>query len=344
MKDRTAIKVGRNDRCPCGSDMKFKKCCGGPNPQAIQNWPTVRKNNLKPITPSMCRRIVRSLNKSEKHFGLRKNPTCTLATTIKQLEWLASVDKAPLIPAAWESNPERTRKAFLRIEQAQRLANALERIRNVPGAPEKVRSVLKEYNRLKSQDEPSQDILFEIEIAGRLAINSLSPAFDEPDIIVGSSSLWNELGIACKRPRKVSTFPRNLADAARQINSSGTPGVIVANLEPLFHRSQVPRADNPKKMKPIVWKSDTIQELDQYADNIANHAMKYVKRDLRRLFEKHQLLLGVIFAGMITGWNHSPAANIWQWRSHTVVNPHVEGSQQIVERLSNLIRGDALAD
>ncbi|MGZ6636455.1 MAG: SEC-C metal-binding domain-containing protein [Solirubrobacteraceae bacterium] len=25
---RQASEVGRNDRCPCGSGMKFKKCCG----------------------------------------------------------------------------------------------------------------------------------------------------------------------------------------------------------------------------------------------------------------------------------------------------------------------------
>jgi SEC-C motif-containing protein len=26
---RTAEKIGRNDPCPCGSEKKFKKCCGG---------------------------------------------------------------------------------------------------------------------------------------------------------------------------------------------------------------------------------------------------------------------------------------------------------------------------
>ena len=25
---RTAVKVGRNDPCPCGSGKKYKKCCG----------------------------------------------------------------------------------------------------------------------------------------------------------------------------------------------------------------------------------------------------------------------------------------------------------------------------
>ncbi|MBT7735007.1 MAG: hypothetical protein HN707_08860, partial [Verrucomicrobia bacterium] len=25
---RTAVKVGRNDPCPCGSGKKHKKCCG----------------------------------------------------------------------------------------------------------------------------------------------------------------------------------------------------------------------------------------------------------------------------------------------------------------------------
>ncbi|MCR1567166.1 SEC-C metal-binding domain-containing protein, partial [Mixta sp.] len=26
--DGTAPQVGRNDRCPCGSEKKYKKCCG----------------------------------------------------------------------------------------------------------------------------------------------------------------------------------------------------------------------------------------------------------------------------------------------------------------------------
>ena len=30
---RESPKVGRNEPCPCGSDKKFKKCCGGVNAQ-----------------------------------------------------------------------------------------------------------------------------------------------------------------------------------------------------------------------------------------------------------------------------------------------------------------------
>src|SRR5438105_524408 len=29
-----AVKVGRNAPCPCGSKMKYKKCCGRPEPQS----------------------------------------------------------------------------------------------------------------------------------------------------------------------------------------------------------------------------------------------------------------------------------------------------------------------
>ena len=29
---RVALKVGRNDPCPCGSGRKFKKCCSQPSP------------------------------------------------------------------------------------------------------------------------------------------------------------------------------------------------------------------------------------------------------------------------------------------------------------------------
>jgi len=25
---KTGLKIGRNDKCPCGSGLKYKKCCG----------------------------------------------------------------------------------------------------------------------------------------------------------------------------------------------------------------------------------------------------------------------------------------------------------------------------
>ena len=28
-EQRTRVKVGRNEPCPCGSGKKYKKCCGG---------------------------------------------------------------------------------------------------------------------------------------------------------------------------------------------------------------------------------------------------------------------------------------------------------------------------
>lgn len=32
-----AIKVGRNEPCPCGSGRKFKKCCDGPTPPRLSS-------------------------------------------------------------------------------------------------------------------------------------------------------------------------------------------------------------------------------------------------------------------------------------------------------------------
>jgi hypothetical protein len=32
------MKVGRNAPCPCGSDKKFKNCCGGANGKATRDW------------------------------------------------------------------------------------------------------------------------------------------------------------------------------------------------------------------------------------------------------------------------------------------------------------------
>jgi len=33
---RSAEKVGRNDPCPCGSGLKFKKCCGAERSDTLQ--------------------------------------------------------------------------------------------------------------------------------------------------------------------------------------------------------------------------------------------------------------------------------------------------------------------
>ena len=27
-QNKTSKKIGRNDKCPCGSDKKYKQCCG----------------------------------------------------------------------------------------------------------------------------------------------------------------------------------------------------------------------------------------------------------------------------------------------------------------------------
>jgi hypothetical protein len=47
------IKVGRNDDCPCGSGLKFKKCCEGLRPQG----PSVRATSRQPQPPFQFQEI-----------------------------------------------------------------------------------------------------------------------------------------------------------------------------------------------------------------------------------------------------------------------------------------------
>src|ERR1700691_6256870 len=35
-------KIGRNDQCPCGSGLKFKKCCLGKVPSVVEAAPALR--------------------------------------------------------------------------------------------------------------------------------------------------------------------------------------------------------------------------------------------------------------------------------------------------------------
>ncbi len=47
------IKVGRNEPCPCGSDKKYKKCCGAPAGETEAVIPPVQENADEASNPSM---------------------------------------------------------------------------------------------------------------------------------------------------------------------------------------------------------------------------------------------------------------------------------------------------
>jgi hypothetical protein len=77
-------KIGRNDRCPCGSGKKYKKCHGGsvfiPFAPAPQPQIRVTKVETGPIPPEMARKLAEQQRKDEeftRQFGHVRPPVAT---------------------------------------------------------------------------------------------------------------------------------------------------------------------------------------------------------------------------------------------------------------------------
>ncbi len=230
-----AFKVGRNDPCPCGSGKKFKKCHDGPPPQ-VYTGPLQRRALGAPE----CFRVVTKLRAALDHFRLTPNPTSDLARMIRELEWLA--DNLETI-----SDLPRYNRAFPLIEQASRIAFALESLQPVLGADAKVRWLRKRIDRLTTQADQAQDYLFEVEVAGRLARAGLVPAFCEPDITVSLPKLGVVM-LPCKRPRTATGFQDKLREAVSQTRKAGGgPAVTIMSIEailqPIGGKTRAPVGD-----------------------------------------------------------------------------------------------------
>jgi len=233
---RRRSKVGRNDPCPCGSGKKLKKCDDAPPPR-VWEAPLHRRALQAPE----CRQVVSKLRQALGFFRLTPNPVSDLARMIRELEWLAdNLDSISDVP--------RYDRAFPLIEQASRIAFALESLQPVSGAEAKVRWLRKRIDRLTTQTEQAQDYLFEIEVAGRLARAELELAFREPDIVVSLPQTGDVL-LPCKRPRTPAGFADKLHEAVSQVRrAGGGPAVTIVSIEamlqPLGGASPAPVGDS----------------------------------------------------------------------------------------------------
>jgi hypothetical protein len=285
------------------------------------------------VTAKQCQLVAAQIGSALDRFGLHLNPASDLAQMVREMEWLGSFDADPFSPggAAEKSrgaDKERFISAFLHLEQARRIADALTWAAKVANSETVVRWLRKRIDRIATQDEKSQDYLFELEIAARFASKGLTVSLEEPDIVVTLPNGFR-FAFACKRPRHAGRVGPMVREAADQVTGSGLPGIAVIGVEALLHRSEDPTR------KTVFYAASNPESARAEGERIVGEAIAEARKDISRAFEKG--LGGILFCGIMTFTSQRPSAYAWNWIRQRVPNPSVAPAAKVLAVIDGLL-------
>jgi serine/threonine-protein kinase HipA len=166
------------------------------------------------------------LSFQQNEIDLKRTP---LEKDLEELEWLSRYE-----PILWDprgavgQDAERTIRAFIAFTRLDRIQRAFERCSRMAGFEQVVRGLrgLK-WSLAGPQGSQAWDRLFEIELASLLDAKHWTISFRETDLVFTAG---DEFGIECKRPRKKESIVRNVADACKQLQRRGLPGIVAVDL------------------------------------------------------------------------------------------------------------------
>lgn len=252
---------------------------------------------------------------------------------------MASFSVGPMSTgAAKDADGSRVAKALPRVEQAERIAIMLERVRSVPGAATVVVCLQDNIDRLSTLNERAQDLLFELEVGGRLAARGFPVSFAEPDIRLNFPSV--AVGLPCKRPRSARKIVENVRDGVAQIQRAKlSAGVVIVSVEPIVHPPAPTGGLSAKKPAPKNWLATTVHEADEAARTMIREGVEPLLPELNSLFAKHAELAGVLFCGVITALLSSPRAYAYRWLNFSVSSPRGTKSPSVAELLGYFVQG-----
>lgn len=222
-------------------------------------------------------------------------------------------------------------KAFVRMEQAGRIADLLSWAQQIDGMRSHARRwIEKRIDRIDTQDEQAQDHLFELEIAGRLAKwPGLQIELAEPDILIRYPSDHPPMALACKRPRTPRSARRAIEEARDQIRASTFDGAIVVGTEAIFHRNDIGSS------APCVFQVDTPAHAKVHGNEILTELAEAVRQQPRRVF--HERVAGVFLCGILTYWSRRPSVYGYVWLRRPIPNLDVPYTVATLEALDHLL-------
>lgn len=197
-------------------------------------------SGAKELTGDACRQIVRTIRDVMRRFRIDLGSSL-LEHDLQEAEWLGSFEGNVLYSKAWDpSTRSRTIDAAAIVLRLKRVAWALTVASRLRGFKQRLRALRALHVRAGAPQGDSDDeaarahawnLLFEVELAAQLCREPLVVSFDEPDIVLSMPDGGERLGLACKRPRKLTTVPGLVGDGVRQIAESGSDGVVALSLD-----------------------------------------------------------------------------------------------------------------
>ena len=285
-----------------------------------------------------CNAVASSLRESLDLLNVNKPALSSdLGRILTNLDWMGSFPSPPLRPGgAAEEDRDRAVKGFLQFEQAKRVALSLKYCRDLPGASDpsrKVTTIRKAFDRLTTHGSATQDILLEFEVAGRLRHRELILEFDEPDLRVKLPVFSGTVGLACKRPRMLSSMPNSIRDAVHQIETAKIPSIIVIGVEAILY-SNSPDG-TPSNFYIEATPGAVLESIESDFDRILQNSNTLLA--VSRALDSN--LLGVIFCTIATGFamradtkpDLKDAAYVFQLLSRVIPNDSIAGAPEIVE-------------
>lgn len=260
------------------------------------------------LTSGHCREVAHHLRTRLNALGLTLGAASPLARLLVEVDWMASFDGPPLDETSGASrvDAERAADAVIRFLQMQDITATLVALGRVAlENPEAVKALRKRFDRIETQTADTQDRLFELEVAGRLARRGIRVEFDEPDIVAKSHGL-GRFSIACKRPHNLDRLRERIDKGAAQIARRGLQGFVVLDLQPLIFETN----DNARPTRFYELHGDAQLAHELAADMDGRIA---VVADTVARARQVERVAGVVFAAMGWGMTENPPRPTYEW-------------------------------
>jgi hypothetical protein len=283
------------------------------------------------LTSAHCREVAHHLRTRLDALDVKLSASSPLAALLTDVEWLASFEGPTLdgVSGASSEDPDRAAGAVLRFLQVQDITAALVALGPRARAnPEALSALRKRFDRIETQEAATQDRLFELEVAGRLARRGIWVEFGEPDVVARSTGL-GRFCLACKRPQNVDRLRERIREGADQIARRGLRGFVVADLQALIFKND----DDVRRTRfyELHGAAQLAQELAANMDGWIAVVADAVAR-ARRV----DRVAGVVFATMGWGETKNPPRPTYDWA--WVTRPSIP-STAAERRLCRLLGG-----
>lgn len=280
-------------------------------------------SELKPLTKEELSIIVSGIKDGFNRYGISISPNSDIDSIIKYTLFLSEYLDRPY-DVLTETERRKVANAYLRIDQAMHIAHIFNRLRKTQIPKNKVKFLKKRLDRLSIRgDSKAPDILFEMEVAGRLAGKhpNLVIKFDEPDIVVEYPN--GRVGFSCKRPKNETRLFERIKEAAEQGKRTNMPFFVVISADEIL----IPASFIEFR---------TRKELDRQIKNSLTGLMKKCTRSVKQAFEKGAG--GVILCARKVAFIREPSFSIcWRLRHKYRANPNIENVGYVLKYLINIM-------